>query len=351
VAKADGIDPMCTNCGTRLREGWYRCPRCRVIIVASKMPVSPASHRTPARSASSGAPPRAASPGTPKISGSSASSAARSESVSPAAPPAPVARARWPVVCGLLAAIFAAATGSVVYELRKQAGPTITRPVQLETTVSVTPRVDVVSAPVSARPVVDVDALVAKVAADAVRWGQAALADGDLDQAQAQFEAALVAGPEDPDLRNNLAEILIKKGRLNEALTELDRAIALDSTRVRFRINRGRTRARLQQWSGAAEDYRVAAARQPNDAATHYHLGLALMELQRYDAASRAFERAAMLAPDQSSLLVTLGTAYAAAEHQDLARSAFERFLERAPDAAEAPQVRQLLLALDSTPE
>lgn len=331
MAKADATELMCTSCGTRLRDGWYRCPRCRVVITASGVSVSSAAPTVSA---------------TRPISASAVSSAARGVS----APPVAAARARTSVVVVLVAAIVSTAIGSVIYELRRYPGPIITRAVPAETTAPpVAIQADIVSTP--ARRAVDADALVAQVAADAVRWGNAALADGDLDQAQAQFEAALAAGPENADLRNSLGEVLIGKSRVVEAVAEFDRAIALDSARFAFRINRARARALLQRWAGAVEDYRVAAARRPDDYATHYNLGLALMELQRYDAASRAIERAITLAPDQSSLLVVLGTAYVAAEHQDLARSAFERFLERAPEDAEAPRVRAMLLALASTPE
>ncbi|MCA1585721.1 MAG: tetratricopeptide repeat protein [Acidobacteria bacterium] len=194
-----------------------------------------------------------------------------------------------------------------------------------------------------ASPAVDAAALVARVAADAMRWGTAALAEGDLAQAEAQFDAVIAMRPQSPDAWNGLGKIHMRQGRVGDAIAEFDEAIRLDAAQWTFRFNRGRARALQKQWQAAVDDYRAAAAHPSHDALTHYHMGLALMELGRFELACRALERAVALAPERPGFLVTLGSAYLEANLPDGARHAFERFLERAPDDVEAAGVRTSL--------
>lgn len=342
MRNAESTALSCSSCGTRLRAGWYRCPRCRQVVTSA----APDAHVT--AEAPREAPPRGTpSRGTPPR-GRRVSTVVFERDEAPA-------RARWPVVLALLGATAASASGSLIYELRKYPGPTIERPAEVAETRS-TPAAaasDAVTAVDEARAdrVVDADALVERVALDYVRWGKTALEAGDLEQARAQFDAALAAGMDTADVRGGLGEILLREGRTADALAELDRALALDGRRFDLRIARARARALSGQWTGAAEDYRIAAALRPQDYLTHYNLGLALVEAGRYDAAVQSLERAVALAPDRPALLVTLGTTYAAAGRGDLARGAFERFLALAPDDAEAPRVRAVLDGLKSRSE
>lgn len=314
MARTEPEGRMCTGCGTRLRQGWYRCPRCRTVLGAEtiKLPVDAAP------------PPPSSTPGM----------------------------SAWRLV-GLSLMITMLAAPVAVYLRYGRQSPRRVAQTQPEASAAVVPVATAATSEPEPEPArtVDAEALVARVVADAMRWGQEALAAGDLDQAQAQFEAALAAGPPNADARNGLGTIFIRKGRLPEALAEFDQAIELDASRLIFRVNRAQARALAGEWAGAVDDYRIATARRPQDYAMHRNLGLALFELQRYDAASRALERAVELAPGHSDLLLTLGTAYAAGEQTDRARGVLERFLEVAPDDADAPRARAMLTSLVAPPD
>ena len=86
----------------------------------------------------------------------------------------------------------------------------------------------------------------------------------------------------------------------------------------------------------------------PDDYATHYNLGLALLKLDQHAEAVAALERAVALAPDQHDFLITLGTAYVGAGQTQQARTAFERFLTAAPSAPDAAKVRAMLSSMDA---
>ena len=183
-------------------------------------------------------------------------------------------------------------------------------------------------------------------AAGLKREGAAAYVKGDYATALTQLDAAVAASPLDPEARNNLGQLLVRQGRAAEALPHFGEAVRLDGQRWSYRFNRARAYGVLDRWPDAIAEYRVAANLFPDDHATLYNLGLALMQVKDYPAAARALEQAIAAAPEEPSLLITLGTAYVGAEQPDHARATFERFLAVAPNDAEAPRVKALLDAL-----
>ena len=181
---------------------------------------------------------------------------------------------------------------------------------------------------------------------DARRTARGAYTHGDFAAALTALEAAVAAAPNDPDARNDLGQLLVRQGRAAEAIPHFDEAVRLDADRWSFRFNRARAYGLLNRWPEAVAEYRVAAQTFPEDHATLYNLGLALLRVKDYAGAATAIEQAVAAAPDQHDFLITLGTAYVGAAQPDRARATFERFLSAAPDDAEAPKVRGLLQAL-----
>ncbi|MEW6320926.1 MAG: tetratricopeptide repeat protein [Acidobacteriota bacterium] len=290
----------CPGCGLKRREGWTRCPRCRTLLFAE------ASADDQARSA------LAARLGTWAAGGAAAMVALlvavgviRSVTTSPPAPAATRAPADRPVS-------------------QPTARGATTRPVDQATRT-------------------------AQLAFDDVRAGNAAYVQGDLEAALDAFEAAVAANPSDPDARNNLAQVLVRLNRADEALPHFAAAIAADPERWSFRFNRARAYDQLERWTEAIADYRESGRLFPEDYATQFNLGLSLMKVKRYQEAVLALERAVQLAPSEPSFLITLGTAYVGAEQPARARAVFQQFLELAPDDAEAPRVRALIAAFDAS--
>ena len=188
-------------------------------------------------------------------------------------------------------------------------------------------------------------------AIDSTRAAGAAYHEGDFASALAQLESAVAESPNDPEVRNNLGQLLVRQGRTADALQHFDVAVRLDGARWNYRFNRARAYGLLNRWPEAVAEYRVAAQAFPGDHATLYNLGLALLRVRDYPAAASSLEQAVAAAPEQHDFLITLGTAYVGAEQTDRARATFQRFLEVAPDDPEAPKVRALLQALaDAAP-
>ena len=188
-------------------------------------------------------------------------------------------------------------------------------------------------------------------AIDSKRAAGAAYSAGDFASALTALEAAVEAAPSDPEARNNFGQLLVRQGRAAAALPHFDEAVRLDGTRWNYRFNRARAYGLLDRWPEAVADYRRASQMFPEDHATLYNLGLALMRVRDYGAAATTLEQAVAAAPEQHDFLITLGTAYVGAAQPDRARAPFERFLELAPNDPEAPKVKALLEALtQSTP-
>jgi tetratricopeptide (TPR) repeat protein len=247
------------------------------------------------------------------------------------------------------AAIVAAIALGVVLSMRQTSPVPVPAVTNSTAVAAATPRPE--SSPVDADGDAAATPGVSYAAIESNRAAAAAYATGDFATALAQLEAAVAASPDDAAVRNNLGQLLVRQGRAAEALPHFDEAVRLDSRRWEFRFNRARTYGLLNRWSEAVTEYRAAAQAFPEDHATLYNLGLALLRVRDFGAAASTLEQAVAAAPDEHEFLITLGTAYVGAAQPDRARIAFERFLQLAPDDAEAPKVKALIESLiDSAP-
>lgn len=181
---------------------------------------------------------------------------------------------------------------------------------------------------------------------DAAREGVAAYAQGDPSGAAARFEEAAAGDPNDAASLNDLGQMLVRGGRVREALAPLRHAVELAPGSWAYRFNLARARGLSGDWPGAVEDYRRADALFPDDYPTLYNLALALQKAERPDEALPVLERVAQLQPAEPSFQLTLAMAYEAASRQDAAVAAYTRFLDLSPGASEAPAVRAHLARL-----
>ncbi len=283
----------CPQCGQKLRPQWTRCPRCRARIDETL-----AAATAPDTTAQTGAP----RPGTLLwLAGGGLAAIVMVAFVTTGDDPP-------------LAAVTAVAP---VQEPSVQQPETVTR--QAATNVA---------------------------AVDSRRAANAAYAMGDLGAALSELEAAVAAAPDDPAARNNLGQLLVRQGRARDALPHFDVAVELVADKWEYRFNRARAYGLMDRWSEAVAEYRIASQLFPDDHATQYNLGLALMKVKEYVGAATAIERAVAAAPEETGFLITLGTAYVGAEQPERARATFVKFLELAPDDPEATKVKALLQAL-----
>ena len=93
--------------------------------------------------------------------------------------------------------------------------------------------------------------------------------------------------------------------------------------------------ATLGKTEPAAEWFKRAIERDPEDAAAHYNLGLALDELGRGSEAVESYARAAQLAPDDHEAGFALGCAYLANGSFKLAVESFREAVKTDPRDAQ----------------
>jgi Flp pilus assembly protein TadD/lysophospholipase L1-like esterase len=126
------------------------------------------------------------------------------------------------------------------------------------------------------------------------------------EEAQTQFERAIQLMPDFTHAHFNLARILIKKGRVAQAVAELQRTIQID----------------------------------PNHVGALNMLGMALGRQQKFNEAQTHLERAVRLDPNHTEARNNLGAAYAAQGRLREAVAQFEAALRVDPDD---PEIRENL--------
>jgi cellulose synthase operon protein C len=123
-------------------------------------------------------------------------------------------------------------------------------------------------------------------------------ANGDLDQATAEYSALYSDHPKDIQVKRNYVQLLILKNRLDEATklnNELLKSNAKDSDAL---VYRGQIQLAQGEAGGAVDSLQQALKNDSNNAVAHYHLGRAF-DIQHNEAQAESEWRAAIgLRPD-----------------------------------------------------
>ncbi|HEX6832290.1 MAG TPA: tetratricopeptide repeat protein, partial [Rudaea sp.] len=141
----------------------------------------------------------------------------------------------------------------------------------------------------------------------------AAHRSGDLDAAHAAYSELIAQAPEHADALHLFAMLRHQQGASQEALSLLDRAIALAPGRPVPLANRASVRLALGDSRGAADDAAEAARIDPQSFGAWFNLGLAQRASGDLLSAARAFARASALRPVQGRALLEWFSAAAAA--------------------------------------
>jgi len=116
--------------------------------------------------------------------------------------------------------------------------------------------------------------------------------------AQTQFERAIHLQPDFTHAHFNLARILIKTGRINEAVAELKRTIQIDPDHVGALNMLGMALGRQQKFAEAQAHLERAVRLDPNHAEARSNLGAAYAGQGRLREAIAQFEAALRIDPD-----------------------------------------------------
>jgi predicted O-linked N-acetylglucosamine transferase (SPINDLY family) len=120
---------------------------------------------------------------------------------------------------------------------------------------------------------------------------------GHADQAAVLLRQVAIAMPDNPVAHNNHANVLRDLGRLQEAVKNYDRALALDPGYAEAYYNRGDALLALKRPDAALESYVTAIRLRPDYAEAHYSRGIALHELGRVNEALESYARAIAIHP------------------------------------------------------
>ena len=163
------------------------------------------------------------------------------------------------------------------------------------------------------------------------RWGLLGVVDvklglawchllrGEFDAAERNAQEAVALAPNQPELRQNLADI--------------ERAAA-PSPEERFR--RAVSLAEAGKLEEAAVEFEACVAEAPDSEAARFNFGGVLRRLGRNDAAIAELTAARRLAPDDDDVCVELGLAYMAAGAKAEAIEAFKRAMAINPESTES---------------
>jgi Tfp pilus assembly protein PilF len=121
------------------------------------------------------------------------------------------------------------------------------------------------------------------------------------DDALARLDEAIRRSPQNADLYVLKARALLAEDWVDDALVELDVAIALAGGQSFLAYQaRGEARERKGDVPGAIEDYERAASREPNHPAVLRRLGICQARLRQYAEALRCFDRCLQALPQDA---------------------------------------------------
>jgi tetratricopeptide (TPR) repeat protein len=171
--------------------------------------------------------------------------------------------------------------------------------------------------------------------------GARRLDSGDLDGAEEAFRRAIAAEPGYPGAYRNLANVLLRRGRVAQAVGVFEQAFArgiADADRAAVElalalVERGE-RAR------AVDLLAPLAAKRPQSYALHVNLGTLLADGGRFADALAAYRRACELEPGNALAWRNRGLAALQLGRRDEAAMAFSHSLAIQPDQ---PELRRLL--------
>jgi len=164
-----------------------------------------------------------------------------------------------------------------------------------------------------------------------LHWAKLLDAAGHPEKAEECLGHGLRHSPNSHALYNDLALVLLKSNKLDEAETQLIRALEIDPGSVISWFNLGAVRRRKRDAQGAAAAYREVTRLNPSLAEGFNNLGDALKESD-YAAAEDAFRRALSLRPDYPEALDNLGVVLFFTGRVDDALGCFEEALRIKPD-------------------
>jgi Flp pilus assembly protein TadD len=176
--------------------------------------------------------------------------------------------------------------------------------------------------------------------------GTAAYGAGDYATALAQYQVAVERNPQDSDSLSNLGQVLVRMNRPADAIPYFSRAVALAPDRWAYQFNLARALGLVGRSAESIQAYRRAQELFPDDYVTTFNLALALHKNGDEAGAVDQYQKAINLQPDDASFRKALAISYEKLQKRAEAAAAYQEYLRLSPSAADADNVRKRIAEL-----
>lgn len=146
------------------------------------------------------------------------------------------------------------------------------------------------------------------------------------------YRRAITLAPSFAPAHGNLAALLARNGRFDDATAEFEEALRLDPRLSEVRSNYGSALAEQGRFGEAIGHLREAVSLEPESAENQYNLGTALANAGDLPAAQQAFEAALRITPDKADAHNNLGIVLASQGQLDAAIRHFKEAVRLQPN-------------------
>ena len=159
---------------------------------------------------------------------------------------------------------------------------------------------------------------------------------GDMDRALGIYRELLSLNPHNVRVRNNLALLLDRLGKHEDALEQLDLCLKHEASNAQVLINRGAVYGTIGRYREAERDLRRALQIDTTNPEAHYNLGLVVIRKGLWSEAIPSLRRAIELDASRAPAYYYLGEALNHVDDLQGALQAYQRAAELQPKNAKA---------------
>ncbi len=175
--------------------------------------------------------------------------------------------------------------------------------------------------------------------------GTALLKTGRVDEAVSQFDKALEIQPGYAVAHNNLGNAFLRLGRAADSYAHLQKALEFDPNNAEAHNNMGNTLVQMGRADDAAAHYRKAVEIDPSYVEAHNNLGALSLQTGRFDESIAHLQKALTINPDNADAHNNLANTLLRMGQIDDALVHYNKALELKPTDANAQNNLAWLLA------
>jgi Flp pilus assembly protein TadD len=165
--------------------------------------------------------------------------------------------------------------------------------------------------------------------------GNVLIQKGRVDEAIIHYQAALQIKPDFEEAHNNLGIALFQKGNVDEAIARYQKALQIRPGYADAHNNLGNALLQKGRVDEAITHYQQALQFNPGYAKAHNNLGIAWFQKKNVDEAIAQYQEALQIKPDYAEAHINLGNALFKSGSVNEAIPHFERALQINPDSLE----------------